>query len=71
MSRGGNIPGQRPKPRNNVYTVMAFTAFAALSTASGIVWYKNAALTFESQEKANPQRNMSNPMFLIDRTPTK
>ena len=71
MSRGANIPGARPKARSNVYTVMAFTAFAALGTASGMVWWKNAEMTFEEQEKANPQRSMSNPMFIVDRTPTK
>ncbi len=68
MSRGANIAGGRPKPRNNVYTVLAFIAFASLATASGIVWWKNIELTREEQDKLNPNRNLSNPAFVVDRT---
>ena len=67
MSRAANIPGGRPKPRSNVYTVLAFIAFASLATACGMVWWKNVELTKEAQDDLKPNRNLSNPMFVVDR----
>ena len=65
MSRASGTP--RVKPRNNVYTALSFIAFAALATACGILWAVNADLTKEEQDKVNRERNMSNPMFIVDR----
>ena len=38
----------RQKPSANIYTVLVIAAFLALSTATGIMWYKNVQLTGNS-----------------------
>ena len=40
----------RQKPGANIYTVLVFVAFAAVATATGVMWYKNVTLT----EQSNP-----------------
>jgi len=44
----------RQKPGPNIYTVLVLTAFVALATATGIVWYKNVTLT-----------GNGNPFFIV------
>ena len=46
----------RAKPEANIYTVLVVTAFVALATATGIMWYKNVTLT-----------GNSNPFYVVSK----
>jgi len=41
----------RPKPRNNVYTMLMLTSIIALGAGIGVLWWKNVELT---GQKNNP-----------------
>ncbi|MBI1368910.1 MAG: hypothetical protein GC162_09690 [Planctomycetes bacterium] len=57
--------GQAPinrKPVSNVYTVLMFIAFVALSVAVGVTWWKNVEVT-----KGQQPNNGANPFFVLEK----
>ena len=51
-----------PKPRNNIYTVLALASILALGLGVGLLWWSNIEMTgWEQNERAGG----TNPLYMV------